>query len=186
MATFTNKKFYCLDPRPEDIHIVDIAHSLSMKCRFNGHSDRFYSVAEHSMAVANQCSPENKLYGLLHDAAEAYLPDIPRPVKYSVEVIANQIREIEHNIMRVILNKYGLKDEIPDEVREVDSRMCLTEGNMLMKDTSEWDLRWKHKPYDMILYCMGPRTAKNTFLSNFKLYQSEEIARGLYGHKSSS
>src|SRR5580704_9362466 len=81
LSTYTGKKFYPYDPRPEQICIEDIAHGLSMLCRFAGQCRFFFSVAEHSIAVAHLLPANLKLFGLLHDVSEAYLADLPRPVK---------------------------------------------------------------------------------------------------------
>ena len=95
IETYTGIAFYPLDPRVSEINIDDIAHSLSLKTRFNGHCDQFYSVADHSIRVANKVhfldefakfttlEERNALCrrALLHDAAEAYLCDIPAPIK---------------------------------------------------------------------------------------------------------
>src|SRR5271156_4912831 len=79
IQTFTGKKFYPFNPKPQDIDIRDIAHALSNICRFTGHTKRFYSVAEHSRNVAKLVPAHMKLQALLHDASEAYLCDIARP-----------------------------------------------------------------------------------------------------------
>jgi len=79
--TVSNKKVDFLNPDPELIDIHDIAHSLSFQCRFTGHMKTFYSVAEHSMLVADLCPKESKLHGLLHDATEAYLGDVSHNLK---------------------------------------------------------------------------------------------------------
>ena len=81
IQTFTGRAFYVLDPRPEDVDIEDIAHALSMQCRFAGHCREFYSVAQHSVTASWLVPPEDALWGLLHDAAEAYVVDLPRPIK---------------------------------------------------------------------------------------------------------
>lgn len=81
IQTYTGKKMFPLAPKREDICIEDIAHALSMKCRFNGHCNLFYSIAQHSLIVASLVKPELRLAALLHDAAEAYLPDFCRPIK---------------------------------------------------------------------------------------------------------
>jgi len=77
LSTFTGKKFFPFAPHPHQIDIRDIAHGLSLLCRFSGQCPYFFSVAEHSIYVADNL----KLEGLLHDASEAYLADLPRPVK---------------------------------------------------------------------------------------------------------
>lgn len=85
IRTFTDKKFYFLDIRPEHICIEDIAHSLSNICRYGGHCKQFYSVAEHSIAccdrMGNGEDASVRLWALLHDAAEAYIGDICKPLK---------------------------------------------------------------------------------------------------------
>ena len=81
IGTFSGLRFWPLDPNPEKILIADIAHALAHQCRFGGHASKFYSVAEHSVHVSKLCLPEHALWGLLHDASEAYLVDLPRPLK---------------------------------------------------------------------------------------------------------
>src|SRR4051812_43149736 len=79
IITHTGKWFNVLDPNPDEVDIEDIAHALALQCRFTGHTDEFYSVAQHSVLVANHCPSEYGIYGLLHDGSEAYLSDIARP-----------------------------------------------------------------------------------------------------------
>jgi uncharacterized protein len=81
LSTFTGNKFFPFAPHPHQIDIRDIAHGLSLLCRFSGQCPYFFSVAEHSIYVANNLPDNLKLEGLLHDASEAYLGDLPRPVK---------------------------------------------------------------------------------------------------------
>jgi len=138
IETYTGKKVNPFYPKAEDIDIEDIIHALSMKCRFTGHCNQFMSVAEHSILVSNFCSNENKLYGLLHDAGEAYLPDVARPLKPFI----SGFKEIENNLLGVILNKFGLKSELPEEVKLIDGKMCLTEAKQLGFDVDldEWEV----------------------------------------------
>lgn len=82
IQTYTGRQFWPLDPKPEEVCIEDIAHALSQQCRYAGHTIRFYSVAQHSVEIALRVPRAAALWGLLHDAAEAYLVDLPRPVKY--------------------------------------------------------------------------------------------------------
>jgi 5'-deoxynucleotidase YfbR-like HD superfamily hydrolase len=125
-----------LSARPEQILIEDIAHSLSLMTRANGHFPQFYSVAQHCLNCAAEAKslglcPRLQLACLLHDAAEAYVADIPRPVKQRLTGFA----EIEDNILDVILRKFGLSD-LSDEdweaVKCVDDALLHAEFEALM------------------------------------------------------
>lgn len=106
MQTYTGARFYPLEPDAELIRIADIAHALSNICRFGGHSARFYSVAEHSVLLSREffAGWHYKLVALLHDAAEAYLGDVPRPLKYLPEYAF--YREAEDRLQAMILDKF--------------------------------------------------------------------------------
>ncbi|HKK06533.1 MAG TPA: hypothetical protein VKA50_11875 [Gammaproteobacteria bacterium] len=98
ILTYTGRRVDLLDPDPATIEPEDIAHALSNMCRFNGHCRHFYSVAEHSWHVALLVSRENALQGLMHDAAEAYVADITRPLKpYLTNYAA--FRELNQELM---------------------------------------------------------------------------------------
>lgn len=116
ILTFTGKKFHPFDPRPEEIDIEDIAHALSMTCRYSGHCMRFLSVAEHSVHISNRASRANALWGLLHDASEAYLTDIPRPIKYEM----TDYQDLETRVQSVICERFGLSPEMPKEIHQLD------------------------------------------------------------------
>ena len=125
ILTYSGIEFWPLDPRPEDVRIEDIAHALSMQCRFAGHCDRFYSVAEHSIRVADLVPREDKLWALLHDASEAYLVDLPRPIKRHSE-IGKHYRIAEDVVMEVIARKFGLPPE-PMSIQRADKAMLCVE-----------------------------------------------------------
>lgn len=130
IQTFTGKVFSFGEINPAQIDVLDIAHGLSLNCRFNGHCRQFYSVAQHSVLVSELVSPENALWGLMHDAAESYLGDITRPVKRMVPAF----KEIELKILKAIAQKFNLPERIPDEVHDADNRMLATEASQLMAD----------------------------------------------------
>ncbi|MBI2850148.1 MAG: metal-dependent phosphohydrolase [Chloroflexi bacterium] len=132
MTTYTGKKFHYLNPQPDEIDIKDIAHHLSLICRFTGASRVFYSVAEHSVRVARLLPKELQLAGLLHDAAEAYINDISRPVKYS-----HKLEATEKGIILAIDRKFGVETDIA-LVKEMDSRMLATEARDLLLNTDGW------------------------------------------------
>jgi hypothetical protein len=117
IQTFTGKKFYPLNPDPDDICIEDIAHSLAFQCRYSGHTRQFYSVAQHSVILSQKFFPSRsmRLAALLHDAAEAYLSDIPRPIKQLPEFAF--YREAEGRLQRMIMRKFGV------ELNEAEARL---------------------------------------------------------------
>lgn len=129
IETYTGKHFDFLNPSPDQVDIKDIAFSLANQCRFNGHVP-FLSVAEHSVAVAARLPPTLQLAGLLHDAAEAYLSDIPSPIKqYLPDYCA-----MEERIQKVIYEKFDI-NLTPDEVHEVkaaDTNATQTEAYFLL------------------------------------------------------
>ncbi len=128
ITTYTGKRFYPLDPKEEDVDIVDIAHALSLVCRFGGHCLKFYSVAQHSVLVSQYVLDESlKLTALLHDAAEAYTADICRPIKHHFK----EFKEVEDRLERVIMKKYGGIFPMPEGVRVVDDSLLLTEARDL-------------------------------------------------------
>jgi len=130
IETQSGKKMYFLNPDPNDVDIKDIAYSLANQCRFNGHVP-FFSVAEHSVAVAARLPPELQLAGLLHDAAEAYLSDIPSPIKqYLPDYCA-----MEDRLQGVIFAKFGidLSSEDKNAIKAADKDATQTEAHYLLE-----------------------------------------------------
>lgn len=162
---YSGRKLFPLKPRVEDIDIEDIAHSLSNMCRFTGHVKYFYSVAQHSVLVSYLCDKEHALYGLLHDATEAYLVDMPKPIK-RLETFSN-FREIENNIMGVIAKKFGLPQVEPRIVKEADIKMLATEARDLMSPLHP-DWVQPCQPYPFKIEPLNPAEAKELFLSRYR------------------
>ena len=118
MGTFSGRRFDPLMMTPEDVVLEDIAHALSLLCRGGGQLKYFYSVGQHCIncmkeAEARGWSPRMQLACLLHDASEAYISDIIRPVK----VHLSNYMEIEEHIMDKIWQRFGL-----DELKEEENR----------------------------------------------------------------
>lgn len=148
-------KFWPLDPRPEEIHIEDIAHALSNVCRFGGFVKHHYSVAQHSLLVSYKVPPCDALWALLHDAPEAYLGDQCRPVKRSMVFHINEcfhpFAKVEEELMRVVAKRFGLEgSEIPPSVHEADLRMLMTEKrDLLINGGLVWgEAQGIAQPYD--------------------------------------
>ena len=162
--TFSGHKFDYLNPKKEEIDIIDIAHSLSHQCRFNGHTPTFFSVAQHSAIISNIVSQENALWGLLHDATETYIGDLPSPLKG----ILPEYKALENLIFEVIASKFGLSPEIPEEVKVADKRMLATEARDLfgVDAVKEWNLPFS--PFSMTIKPVNQPTAFKMFIEQYK------------------
>lgn len=184
IQTFSGRQFWPLDPRPEDIHIVDIAHALSLINRFTGHTRLPWSVAQHSLLVMELTSSyvtsslarldwsaedrqvliDARLQALLHDASEAYLADIARPLKHSVTMAP--YREAEAKLQGMIFEKYGLSREEHSFVKRADSTALATELRDLMAPPP---VPWApmERPSSRELQRMDPTEAEEKFLRAF-------------------
>lgn len=139
---FSGNYFDPFDPDPELILIEDIAHGLSMKCRFGGHTKRFYSVAEHSVNVGLLCGYQ----GLMHDASDAYLPDIPTPIKQRMP----EFKEIENRLMAMIAKKFDF--EWPESAKTKECDIAVLKN--------EWETAVLKEDYFALL----PDAAEKAFL----------------------
>lgn len=138
ILTHSGIQFDLENPTPEMVNIQDIAKALSQMCRFNGHCDRFYSVAEHSLRVAEKVPKHLQLQALLHDAAEAYIPDVTRPLKRMLPLF----KQTERKIMQAIGAKFNMSLPICDDVTKADMRMLKTEKKILFSEEAAqhaWD-----------------------------------------------
>ena len=127
-----------VNPKPEHVWIDDIAHHLSQQCRYSGATKRFYSVAEHSIWVSLIVPPKYAREALLHDAAEAYCIDLPRPIKHLPEM--GHYRELEWRNERAIVERFGLSTTTIDDVVVADVEALACECRQLMpwRDAEWW------------------------------------------------
>jgi len=171
IQTFTGRKFLPLEPRVEDIDIRDIAHSLALLSRFNGHCRRFYSVADHAVRVSRAVPPAHARWGLLHDAGEAYLSDLPRPVKRE----CTWFNEVEDRLLRVVAEAFCLGWPMPPEVRVADDRLLVTEARDLLGPPPEpWGV--SADPLPDPIEPLDPMAAERAFLDRFReLYPAAVI-----------
>lgn len=173
IGTYGGGFFDVFNPRPEDLSMEAIAHALSLTCRWGGHCKEFYSVAQHSVLVADYLPKELALQGLLHDAAEAYMGDVPRPIKHSIPAF----REQEDKVLRVIWDKYGLANkEMDSKVHEIDNVMLCWEAHNLLHEHD-----WCENPLpDTEFVAWSPSTAKHMFLITYGELVDESIDRRRY------
>lgn len=167
MGTFHGGKFFPLDPRDADVNIKDIAHGLAMTCRYGGQCKRFYSVAEHCVHVSNMVDPKYALHGLLHDSAEAWLGDMPRPLKHQPEMKA--FRDAEAAVEIVVARALGLvwTPEIHAAVKEIDNRILADEVLQLQPVPDMYKDVLEQKPLGITLHCWNPEHAEHIFMVRY-------------------
>ena len=177
IQTASGRAFYPLDPRPKDVCIEDIAHALSMSCRFNGHTRELYSVAQHCVlgALWMEGSREERLAFLLHDATEAYLPEVTRPVKSQLYVAyGGSFRDAEARLMDAILDGLGVSgypacSTCEAKTHATDLRMLATERLQLMSAPPRpWKFTEGVEPFDRLIHPWQPWIAKQEYLRAYK------------------
>jgi len=169
LQTATGGEFWPMDPRAREVRLDDIAHALSQLCRYGGHSTGFYSVAEHSVLVSQIVPPEHALPALLHDATEAYLIDVPRPIKRHLTNYA----QIEQGLAVVIGEHFGVElAQLHPAVHKADNDILLAEREQVMAPAPrDWAITGD-KP-DVTILCLDPVSARTLFINRYK-----ELTRG--------
>lgn len=165
IETSEGVKFEFLNPRPEQVNIKDIAYALSNQARWNGHVP-FFSVAEHSVAVAARLPPSLQLAGLLHDGAEAYLSDIPSPIKRFLP----DYQAMEEKVQAVVNAKFqiALSPEDVALVKEADKDATATEAYYLLRSKGrDWNSVFFKPNKDYKPRLMPPPEAVQLFLHWF-------------------
>ena len=167
IQTFTGRQFWPLEPLADDVCIEDIAHALSLKCRFAGHTTEFYSVAQHSVLASRACD-EAPLWALLHDASEAYLPDVCRPIKKHLR----GFKSLENQVMAAIAERFALTLPMPESIHDIDLVMLATEQrDLLCSPPAVWGSTKGVRMLDRIIP-WSPAVAEREFWAEFnKLYK---------------
>lgn len=170
ILTFSGVTFWPLDPRPEEVVLIDIAHALSHLCRFTGHVRTFYSVAEHCCRVHDLLLHSHvaghAAWGLMHDATEAYLGDVARPTKRAEQGFGAAYRVVEQRLAVVIAERFDLRPRLePPAVKGADDRLLATEQRDLMPASLDDLLEWpSEEPLEeRIDMPWSPWRAKNEF-----------------------
>lgn len=154
IRTFSGIYINVFDPTPDMISIEDIAHSLSHQCRFAGHLPFFYSVAQHSFYCSELVPPEDALQALMHDASEAYLMDIPKPIKNRLP----DYQKIEDELMKVIAKKFNFPYPLTKKVKLADEIMLEKEWDQLMLGNNFLEIE-----------CWDSNKAKIKFIEKFNI-----------------
>ena len=164
VSTYSGRQFYPLAPTPAQIDIEDIAHGLAYQCRFNGQTRHFYSVAQHSLIVAGLVVPPLRLAALLHDAAEAYMGDMVKPLKQLFPLFS----AIEARVMDAIGRRYGIDHFTDPAIKHADLVALAMEKRDLMPNSSEAWASLRGVTADPApIAPMSPQDAKAAFLAAF-------------------
>lgn len=157
--------FDFLDPQNSPFSIEDVAHGLAHVCRYAGQCSEFYSVAEHSMLVADVVG-DHRLEALLHDAAEAFMGDITRPLKQ----LLPEYKRIEAEVERAILARLGLTAPIPKAVKDADLRVLAAEQLQIMpKGTADWAREQGVDPAPVVVRFLPPEIAYREFMERYRV-----------------
>lgn len=163
IATFRGIEFNLVAPAPVMVNVVDVAHALSNICRFTGHCQEFYSVAQHCVLASFHGPEDEALARLVHDAVEAYFGDVSSPLKQ----LLPEYKRLERHAESVVLPALGVALPLPPSVKPADLTMLATEKRDLMRYTPmRWSLLDGIKPGGMIAP-WSPRFAREAFLTRY-------------------
>lgn len=173
MGTFTGKKFYPNDFKPSDVCIEDVAHALSMECRYGGHTRTFYSVAEHccllcdhvmtSVGTSRLTLYEMARVALLHDAAEAYVSDMTRPLKK----VLPSFKMLENRVETVVFEALGVDDHMPDWLKRLDQRIIKDEQRQLFDHIYNEQYHDRDEALNVRIQSWLPEQAEREFLTRY-------------------
>lgn len=171
IATASGKKFFLLEPRLEDIDIYDIAHALALQCRWTGHTKYHYSIAQHSY-YCSFIGPDSEAFDrLMHDAAEAYIGDMNRPLKHYTQA-GIFYRKVEANVQAAIAQRFGFSVVEPISVKLADNSMLYIEKDQITNAKFEEAQVWESYKEDAVVRVSieewTPAKAKQMFLTRFE------------------
>lgn len=169
MQTHSGKAYHFKAPQPASIILADIAHALGNLCRFGGHCAKFYSVAEHSILVSQVVPKEFAMQGLMHDATEAYVIDVPRPLKH---LLGASYENLEAATWGAICAKYGLPLDLDPSVKMADNTVLLAEKEVMLGEPPlPWTWAKGLRPAKVDIHFFSPAEASNRFLKRYREIQ---------------
>lgn len=177
IQTVSGRRFNPLAPDPGEVDIGDIARALSHQCRFGGNCSVYYSVAQHSCLVADLLSERGAdadavLWALLHDASEAYLVDLPHPLKHRSE-LGRLYAQVEDALQAAICERFGLPVEPPAMLKEVDRSLLATERAAVSQVAWDWPELEGVEPLEVAIEPWSPDRARDEFLDRFERIEAQ-------------
>jgi hypothetical protein len=164
----SGRLFDFLDPHGSDFTIEDVAHGLAHVCRYAGQCRAFFSVAEHSIMVSDLVT-EFAYEALLHDAAEAFIGDITRPLKQ----LLPEFKRIEANVQDAIIERFGMNPDYKQAVKEADLRVLAAEQIQAMAPgCADWAAPAGIDPAPVVVRYLDPVSAKREFLGRYERYRT--------------
>jgi hypothetical protein len=153
------------NPDPEVVTVEVIAAALSKICRFTGHVSRFYSVAEHCVRASYLVPDEDRLEALMHDAAEAFVVDLPTPLKRMLP----DYMAIDHEVEQVVAERFGLRWPWPASVKHADLVMLATEARDLLPRHEPWEhvANITPEPINLASFSGRPETWEKRYLARY-------------------
>lgn len=165
IKTSSGLKFHIFRPSSRELSISDISHSLSLLCRFNGHTPFLYSVGAHSIIGSYICQPQFAKDFLMHDSTEGFIGDMTTPLKREMKMF----KLVEDNIYCAIARKFGLSNPPPKEVKEMDKIMFMMEWVYLMgeKKPLDFTLPMSKKKF-MSIATLPPDKIEKLFIKRYR------------------
>lgn len=161
ITVYTGGTFEFMSPESSDWTVWDIAHALALTCRFAGHCTEFYSVAQHSVLVSRLVPGELALAALFHDASEAFLGDIPTPLK----PLLPDFQALERRVEAAVADRLQVVGPEDAHIRTADRVALATERRDLMPQTAwEWEELSGIQPVATRVRPIGPNEARSQFL----------------------
>jgi uncharacterized protein len=175
LQTVSGRRVNPLDPDLEQLDAGDIARALANTCRFGGHSRVFYSVAQHSVIVSRVVEErggdvEDAFAALMHDAGEAYLGDMPHPLKHR-SALGAAFRDAEARLEQAIRERFEIKADVP-EIKRVDRALLATERRAFSAEAWHWPELDQVEPLDLELTAWSPDRAADEFANRYAELQA--------------
>jgi hypothetical protein len=165
IKTASGLKFHIFHPSIKEVSLYDVAHSLSLLCRFNGHTPFLYTVGAHSIIGSYVCEPIFAKDFLMHDSTESFIGDMATPLKREM----SEFKKVENNIYKTIAEKFKVSNPLPKEIKEMDKLMFMMEWVYLMsgKKPNGIELPMSKKRF-MSIATLPPEKIERLFIKRFR------------------